>query len=119
VVLQRALRRAGGDAGANERAEAARATVRSIREHAIGSDRPFVLGGDFNALASSPVGDIFRAADFMRYARNAADRRQNDGCKTFNGDAGSAGRQQCPLGAAPQIDHLVHRVTATECTSRA
>jgi endonuclease/exonuclease/phosphatase family metal-dependent hydrolase len=120
---------AGGDDGANERAEAARATVRSIREHAIATDRAFVLGGDFNALASSAVGDIFRAAGFMRYARNAVDRPQNDGCKTFNGDAGSAGRQQCPGGAAPHIDHvwtsrpgmevLVHRVTATERTSRA
>lgn len=120
---------AGGDSGASERAEAARLTVRSIRENAIAHDRPFVLGGDFNSLAGGPVGDVFRASGFMRYTRNVAERRINDGCKSFNGEAGRAGRQQCPGGAAPQIDHVwvsapgmrveTHRVTATERTSRA
>ncbi len=120
---------AGGADGANERAEAARRTVRSIRENAIAHDRAFVLGGDFNAEASGPVGAIFRDAGFMRYARNAVERPQNDGCKTFNGLAGTAGRQQCPGGTASHIDHvwtsrpgmevLVHRVVATERTSRA
>lgn len=120
---------AGGDSGAAARLEAARRTVRSIRERAIDGGRPFVLGGDFNAVASGPVGDVFRATDFMRYARNAADSRVNDGCKTFNGNAGWEGRQQCPGGEAPHIDHVwvsrsdmrveTHRVTATVRTSRA
>ncbi len=120
---------AGGDSGANERAEAARRTVRSLRERAVEGGRPFVLGGDFNAAASGPVGDIFRASGFMKYTRNAADRKVNDGCKSFNGNAGWEGHQQCPGGAASHIDHVwvsdrgmrveTYRVTATARTSRA
>ena len=120
---------AGGAAGADERAEAARRTVTSIRERAIATDRPFVLGGDFNATSGSRVGDIFRASGFMKYTRNAADRRINDGCRTFNGLAGWEGRQQCPGGTAAHIDQVwvsragmqveTYRVTATRRTSRA
>lgn len=120
---------AGGDSGAEERAEAARRTVRSIRERAVDGGRPFVLGGDFNAVASGPVGDIFRASGFMEYTRNTAERRINNGCKSFNGRAGWEGHQQCPGGEASHIDHVwvsragmrveTYRVTATVRTSRA
>lgn len=121
---------AGGDDGAPAaREEAARRTVRSIRNRAIDNDLPFVLGGDLNTTASSPVGNIFRNAGFMKYARNAASRVVNNGCKTFNGKAGSAGRQSCPGGTAAHIDHVWvsrsgiaverYKVTATQRTSRA
>lgn len=121
-------------AGATEEAkrardEAARRTVKSIKNHAIDHNRPFVLGGDFNATAASSVGDIFRNANFMRDTRGAADKKVNLGCATFNRFAGSAGRQDCPGGVARHIDQvwmpksgvrvLKHQVTASKRTSRA
>lgn len=120
---------AGGSAGAAAREEAARRTVRSIRNHAIENDLPFVLGGDFNTTAASPVGTILRDTGFALYTRAAASRLVNNGCKTFNPNAGSAGRQSCPGGTATHIDHVwvirsgmdvdTYRVTATARTSRA
>lgn len=123
---------AGNTADASRaRAVGARRTVDAIRDAAVAHDRPFVLGGDFNSLASSEVGDIFRASGLLKYARNHASRLVNDDCKSHNSLAGSAGRQQCGAAgthaahidqiwiARPRVSVGVHRVVADETTSRA
>ena len=85
--------------------------------------------GDFNSASGGPAGDIFRATDFMKYTRNAADQRVNNGCKSFNNIAGWEGRQECPGGEASHIDQVwvsrmdmqveTYRITASARTSRA
>ena len=120
---------AGGSSGAAARETAARRTVQSIRDRAISRDLPFILGGDLNTVAASPVGRIFRDAGFMRYTREIAARKVNNGCKTFNGQAGTARRQACPGGMASHIDHVwvgrmrmkvkTYKVVANTMTSRA
>lgn len=121
---------AAGDSTASlsARAEAARRTVQSIRDEAVAKGHPFVLAGDFNATSGENVGDVLRKAEIMKYTRNVADHVVNDGCKTFNGRAGSEGLQACPGGVAPHIDQiwavragmqvLKHQVVATQQTSR-
>lgn len=118
-----------GDGAPAAREDAARRTVQSIRNRAVANDLPFVLGGDFNTTAASPVGSVFRSSGFMKYTRNAATTVVNNGCRTFNTRAGSAGRQSCPGGTAAHIDHVWvsrsgmmverYKVTATQRTSRA
>lgn len=120
---------AGGSSGANAREVGARRTMQSIKNRAASKNLPFILGGDFNAVASSPVGRIFRNSGFMRYTREIADKKVNNGCKTFNGQAGTAGKQACPGGAASHIDHVwvgkmrmkvkTYKVVANTTTSQA
>ncbi len=121
---------AGGDAVAKKaREEGAKRTLDSIQARAVASGHAFVLGGDFNATSDGAVGDVFRGSGVMKYARSAADLKVNDGCKTFNGRAGSEGLQSCPGGAAAHIDQVwvakagvqvtKHQVTANARTSRA
>ena len=121
------LAAAGGDGDA-ARLAGIRRTVSSIRREAVDHGQLFVLGGDFNTDASGAVGDALRGAGFAKNARSAADRNVNDGCKTFNPSAGSAGHQSCPGGVARHIDQvwvsrsglkvLRYEVTANELTSR-
>ncbi|MBI2391036.1 MAG: endonuclease/exonuclease/phosphatase family protein [Deltaproteobacteria bacterium] len=121
---------AAGDsaAAATARAEAAKRTVQSIQAEAADKKQPFVLAGDFNATSEEVVGDVLRKSDLMKYTRNVADLVVNNGCKTFNGRAGSAGLQACYGGVASHIDQvwvvkagmqvLRYQVTATVQTSR-
>lgn len=121
---------AAGDTAASNaaRAEAAKRTVASIKARAVDDKLPFVLAGDFNATSDENVGDVFRASGFMKYTRTAAEKLVNNGCKTFNGRAGSAGLQACYGGVAAHIDQiwidkagmqvLKYQITANEQTSR-
>lgn len=121
---------AAGDTAASvsARAEAAKRTVLSITNEAVAKKQPFILAGDFNATSEEVVGDVFRKSDLMKYTRNVADVVVNNGCKTFNGRAGSEGLQACYGGVASHIDQiwvaktgmqvLKYQVTATQQTSR-
>jgi endonuclease/exonuclease/phosphatase family metal-dependent hydrolase len=121
---------AAGDTAASNsaRAEAAKRTVQSIKDEAVAKKQPFVLAGDFNATSEEVVGDVFRSSDLMKYSRNVADEVINNGCKSFNGRAGSEGLQACYGGVASHIDQiwivktgvqvLKYQVTATAQTSR-
>jgi len=121
---------AGDTAAANSaRAEAAKRTVQSIKSEAVEKKLPFILAGDFNATSDEVAFDVFRKSEFMKYTRNVADHVVNNGCKTFNGRAGSDGLQACYGGVASHIDQIwvvktgmqvvKYQVTATEQTSRA
>lgn len=130
VVWFYAVHFASGDGAASvaARAEAAKRTIESIEAEAVDNDQPFVLGGDFNATSDENVGDLLRASGLVKYTRNAADVLINNGCKTFNGRAGSEGLQACPGGVAGHIDQvwvpksgmkvLQYQVIATQQTSR-
>lgn len=121
---------AAGDSSASNaaRAEAAKRTVQSVKNHAVDKKQPFILAGDFNATSEEVVGDVFRSSDLMKYSRNVAAEVVNNGCKTFNGRAGSEGLQACYGGVASHIDQiwlvktgmqvLRYQVTATAQTSR-
>lgn len=120
---------AGGSAGAPMRAEGARKTVMAIRSQAVDANLPFVLGGDMNTTSHGPVGNIFDKAGFLKYTRRVADRKTNNGCKSFNTRAGWEGKQTCPGGAAshidqvwvsrPKMDVLKYEIVATSRSSRA
>lgn len=121
---------ASGDGAAPEaaRTEAAKRTVQSITDEAVAKKQPFVLAGDFNSTSDEPPGDVLRKSDLVKYTRNVAAVVVNNGCKSFNGRAGSEGLQVCFGGVASHIDQvwvpktgiqvLKYQITATQLTSR-
>jgi endonuclease/exonuclease/phosphatase family metal-dependent hydrolase len=121
---------ASGDSAAaiSARAEAAKRTVKSIQDEAVAKKQLFVLAGDFNSTSDENTGDVLRASGLMKYTRNVAAEVVNNGCKSFNGRAGSEGLQVCFGGVASHIDQvwvaksgvqvLAYKITATQQTSR-